>query len=85
MRILRSISFSILALVAVAATIGCPRAGSCTPTEANGFSTSCAGPAGYMWTGSSCIWTRACNCTGEDCESLYQNQDSCEAAHAGCL
>ena len=72
----------LVALVALAA--GCGRFGQCAAQDANGFSTSCSGPAGYVWTGSSCIFTRACNCTGDDCGSLYNSQEICESTHAHC-
>lgn len=78
----------LFALVVFAALVllseGCNRVGSCAAQDVNGFSTSCSGPAGYMWTGTSCIYTRSCNCTGDDCATMYQSQDTCEAAHAHC-
>lgn len=75
----------LLALVACA-QLGCPRMGSCKPQDVNGLKTGChAGPSGYMWNGSSCVYTQACNCTGADCEGLYEKKDICEAAHTHCL
>lgn len=58
---------------------------SCKAQDINGPSGNCGGGArGYMWTGTSCIYTVACNCTGEDCQRLYATQDSCETAHIHC-
>lgn len=52
----------------------------------NGLKTGChSGPSGYMWNGTSCVYTQACNCTGADCEGLYEKKDVCEAAHTHCL
>ncbi len=65
--------------------LGCPRVGSCSAQDVNGLKTGCSGPAGYMWTGSGCVYTQACNCTGSDCEGLYAKKDICEAAHTHCL
>jgi hypothetical protein len=75
-----------LALVggaALALLSGC--SASCKPMEVNGVNMNCSGGAqGYMWTGSSCIYTHACNCTGPDCQRLYPSQDACENAHLHC-
>jgi hypothetical protein len=63
---------------------GCFNA-SCKPQEVHGTNMTCGGGArGYMWTGTSCIYTVACNCTGEDCQRLYSTQDGCETAHIHC-
>lgn len=67
------------------AQLGCPRIGTCQPQEVNGLKTGCSGPSGYMWAGTSCVYTQACNCTGADCNGLYEKKDVCEAAHAHCL
>ena len=75
----------ILSLLAVAATaLGCFNA-SCKAQDARGVNMRCGGGAhGFMWTGTSCIYTVACNCTGPDCQSLYSTQDACETAHIHC-
>jgi hypothetical protein len=60
---------------------------SCEPMDVHGLNAQCgggSGATGYMWTGSSCIFTRACNCTGSDCQRLYNTQDACETAHIHC-
>jgi hypothetical protein len=58
---------------------------SCKAQDINGPNASCGGGAhGFMWTGTSCIYTVACNCTGRDCQRLYATQDSCETAHIHC-
>ena len=58
---------------------------SCKAQDVNGASANCGGGArGFMWTGTSCIYTVACNCTGSDCQRLYATQDSCETAHIHC-
>jgi len=58
---------------------------SCKAQDVHGLSTTCGGGArGYMWTGTGCIYTVACNCTGDDCQRLYATQDSCETAHIHC-
>ncbi|MBS2017352.1 MAG: hypothetical protein JST00_30995 [Deltaproteobacteria bacterium] len=64
--------------------VGCIGA-SCKAQELRGFGGTCAtGPRGFMWTGTSCIYTVACNCTGPDCQRLYSTQNACEAAHVHC-
>lgn len=75
---------SVLAVIAlVALTPGCTA--SCKPMEAYGTNMQCNGGAqGYMWTGTSCIYTAVCNCTGRDCQRLYSTQDACETAHFHC-
>ena len=73
------------ALVAFAsvAVFGC--GASCKAQEVNGVNMNCSGGAtGYMWTGTSCIYTHACNCTGADCQRLYPTQDACDNAHLHC-
>jgi hypothetical protein len=58
---------------------------SCSPQQVFGNNVQCGGgEAGYMWTGSACIYTRSCNCTGPDCQRLYATQQSCETAHIHC-
>lgn len=65
------------------ALVGC--AASCAAQDVHGLNTNCSGGArGYMWTGTSCIYTVACNCTGSDCQRLYATQESCETAHIHC-
>ncbi len=51
----------------------------------NGLQTGCSGPSGFVWDGSACIFTQACNCTGDDCQGLYQDREHCEAAHTHCV
>jgi hypothetical protein len=73
----------VTALVILACLPGCNA--SCRPMEVRGLSTTCGGGArGYMWTGTGCIYTVACNCTGADCQRLYETQDGCETAHIHC-
>jgi hypothetical protein len=58
---------------------------SCKAQDVRGVNMQCnSGARGYMWTGTSCIYTVACNCTGADCQRLYATQDSCETAHIHC-
>ena len=58
---------------------------SCKPMEVRGVNMQCnQGARGYMWTGTGCIYTVACNCTGVDCQRLYATQDGCETAHVHC-
>jgi hypothetical protein len=58
---------------------------SCKRQDVNGVQGNCSGGArGYMWTGISCIYTVACNCTGRDCQRLYTTEDACETAHIHC-
>ncbi len=80
------IAFAAVALALAVATslvTGCHA--SCEPMDVHGLNAQCGGGAtGYMWTGTSCIFTRACNCTGSDCQRLYSTQDACETAHIHC-
>jgi len=70
---------SLLTLLAL--TPGC--GSRCKAQEAHGLQTNCGGGTrGYMWTGTSCIYTSLCNCTGPDCQRLYATQESCETAAA---
>ncbi len=76
-------AFALTAAVAMAVLAGCNA--SCKPMDVNGITGNCNGGAtGYMWTGTSCIYTHACNCTGADCQRLYPSQTSCENAHLHC-
>lgn len=78
---------SVLRLVLVvllSAAASCARFGSCEAQDVHGLNVSCSGPQGWMWNGSACVYTHACNCTGDDCQGLYQQRDACEAAHAHC-
>jgi hypothetical protein len=64
--------------------VGCFNA-SCKAQDVRGVNMRCGGGArGFLWTGTGCIYTVACNCTGRDCQSLYATQDSCETAHFHC-
>ena len=74
-----------LLLVICLAAIGCHRIGSCEPADANGLKTNCSGPDGWVWNGSSCIFTQVCNCTGADCQGLYHDRETCETAHTHCV
>lgn len=75
----------LIALVALSSIlIGCI-GGSCRPQQLRGVGATCgSGPRGFMWTGTSCIYTVACNCTGPDCQRLYSTQSACETAHVHC-
>jgi hypothetical protein len=75
----------IVALLSLAGVlVGCLNT-SCKPQEVRGTMMTCNGGArGYAWTGTSCIYTSLCNCTGVDCQRLYATQESCETAHIHC-
>jgi hypothetical protein len=78
---------SAVALLAVAAAFslsGCFSVTDCRAADVNGYSTTCSGPQGWAWTGTACVFTRACNCTGDDCRSMFTSQELCESAHATC-
>lgn len=77
--------FVAVAIFATAATTtGCLNT-SCRAQDIRGTNMRCGGGArGFMWTGTGCIFTVACNCTGADCQRLYATQDSCETAHIHC-
>jgi hypothetical protein len=76
-------AFLFAAAAAMAVVTGCNA--SCKPMDVNGISGNCNGGAtGYMWTGTSCIYTRSCNCSGADCQRLYPSQSSCDNAHLHC-
>jgi hypothetical protein len=79
--------FFLAALLVVLASVvaaGCSRIGSCEAADVHGLATGCSGPSGFVWNGSSCIQTQKCGCTGDDCQSFYDDVDACEAAHAHC-
>lgn len=80
----RIVFLVIASLVAVVAVLpGCNV--SCKAQEVRGVQMLCNGGAkGYIWTGTSCIFTSVCNCTGADCQRLYSTQDGCETAHIHC-
>ncbi|MEC8894692.1 MAG: dockerin type I repeat-containing protein [Planctomycetota bacterium] len=44
----------------------------------------CAAILGYYWDGRGCRTLAGCDCSGGDCEDLYDSIDSCEAAHIDC-
>jgi hypothetical protein len=73
---------SLFALLSAFA-LACVR-GSCKPMDVHGAPTGCFGNAGYVWTGTSCIYQQVCNCTGRDCQSIYSTQEACENAHFHC-
>jgi hypothetical protein len=82
-----AVRFVLLATAALFAAVavlpGCNA--SCKPQEVHGVQMLCGGGAkGYIWTGTSCIFTSVCNCTGPDCQRLYSTQDGCETAHIHC-
>ena len=80
MRVLYVAGFAaLLSLLSVA----CVKA-SCKAMDVHGQPTGCFGNAGYVWTGTSCIYQQVCNCTGRDCQSIYQTQEACENAHFHC-
>ena len=79
----RWLALLVIAAAALAVVEGCHA--SCEPMDVHGLNAQCSGGAtGYLWPGSSCIFTRACNCTGSDCQRLYSSQDACETAHIHC-
>lgn len=83
-KLVRTAFLVLVALVVAASAIGCFNA-SCKAQEVRGANMRCGGGArGFLWTGTGCIYTAACNCTGRDCQSLYATQDSCETAHIHC-
>jgi hypothetical protein len=71
------------ALIAILSA-GCVRT-SCKAMDVHGYPTGCFGNAGYVWTGTSCIYQQVCNCTGKDCQSIYATQEACENAHIHCV
>jgi hypothetical protein len=73
-----------LVLLLAVFTCACHRFGNCDPQDVNGFKADCSGPQGWMWNGSACIFAHACNCTGSDCQGLYQEREHCETAHTHC-
>jgi hypothetical protein len=77
--------FGLACCVVIASLLtGCFGA-SCKAQEVHGTNMTCnGGDRGYMWTGTGCIYTVACNCTGPDCQRLYATQDACETAHIHC-
>ena len=77
--------FGFVTVLLSLAAAGCHRIGNCEPHDVNGLKTGCSGPSGYMWNGSSCVYTQACNCSGADCQGLYQTRDHCETAHTHCV
>jgi len=82
--VVRTVFLVLTALAVAASAVGCFNA-SCKPQEVRGVNMRCGGGArGFMWTGTSCIYTVACNCTGPDCQSLYSSQNACETAHIHC-
>ena len=44
----------------------------------------CAAILGYYWDGRNCRTLSGCDCTGGDCEDLYDSIESCEDAHVDC-
>jgi hypothetical protein len=71
-------------LMVLLGAVGCLNL-SCKAQDVHGTNMNCGGGArGYMWTGTSCIYTVACNCTGDDCQQLYSTQEGCETAHVHC-
>ena len=69
---------------AASSSMGCFNA-SCKAQQVRGTNMRFnSGARGFMWTGTGCIYTFACNCTGPDCQRLYATQDSCETAHIHC-
>lgn len=78
------VRLALLLLVALSA-VACARFGSCAPADVNGLKTGCSGPQGWMWNGNTCIFTQACNCTGADCQGLYNDRETCETAHTHCV
>lgn len=83
-RLLAALSLVAASLGLAAAPSGCDRIGSCKAADAHGFRTGCSGPQGWVWNGSSCIRTQKCACTGGDCQSFYDDRETCETAHAHC-
>ena len=83
--IARIVFVALVGLVVALSAVGCFNA-SCKPQELHGINRGpCgSGPRGFMWTGTTCIYTMSCNCTGPDCQSLYSTQDACETAHIHC-
>lgn len=75
---------ALLFLIATVVSTACHRFGSCEAADVNGISKTCASGAGWIWNGSSCIYSQKCVCTGDDCNSMYEKQDICETAHSHC-
>lgn len=74
----------LLSSLLVLVTSACHRVGSCDAADVSGISRTCSGGAGWVWNGTSCIYSQKCVCTGDDCNSMYEKKDVCEAAHAHC-
>jgi hypothetical protein len=81
----RRVLARIALLVLTLAAIGCHRIGSCEAQNVSGVEANCSGPEGWMWNGSACVFTHACNCTGDDCQGLYHDREHCETAHTHCV
>lgn len=70
------------AIACVEAHADCPTA--CGAMDARGEG-GCRGYFGAAWNGSECVGIGGCECIGEDCDALYPDHVTCEAAHASCV
>jgi hypothetical protein len=55
----------------------------CDPFDAKGIGP-CEAFFGYSWTGDNCVGISGCECSGTDCDNLYDGPDECWDAHALC-
>lgn len=59
-------------------------AGVCEAQDAQGVG-DCKLLLGIAWNGETCVEVGGCECTGADCDALYDSVEACKAAHAGCV
>lgn len=56
----------------------------CAPMDAEGEGL-CYGEFGYAWNGDECVIVGGCECLGEDCFLLYDNEEECIADNEACI
>lgn len=56
---------------------------SCDAQDARGEG-ACRAQVGVIWDGAACVTAYGCRCVGSDCDELYNDRDTCKAAHAHC-
>lgn len=56
----------------------------CAPMDAEGDN-ECYMFLGYAWDGAECVLVGGCECTGEDCDELYEDLDLCIADNEECV
>ena len=55
----------------------------CAPQDARGDG-NCRLWAAVKWTGTACVHIAGCACVGGDCDAVYSDMATCEAAHRDC-